>query len=200
VNKTRHALYLVALLALGGTTSADEAAATIIPPSYRTLPADCSSATVPPKPLELSIAGAAAAAKSIELEHEKGSMTENGDAYERYNLFIDSGGYSARLKLYISFYPHRGQNLEGAAFRLPDTDGRGNFALSYFDFEDTSAKLDFSSTDLKNPPTMRLEFGRRQGNSISGTLFVCAPKGQTDSGQTIGNDSYAIGTFLAKIR
>ena len=48
---------------------------------------------------------------------------------------------------------------------------------------------------------MRLEFGKRQGNTISGTIYLCVAKGQTSMFEKTPTkeDSYAVGTFQARV-
>lgn len=66
-------------------------------------------------------------------------------------------------------------------------------------FKNRPAQTDLSHVSFIG--SLRLEFGQRQGNSISGKIYLCVAKGQTTMFDKTPSkeDSFAIGTFQARI-
>ena len=66
-------------------------------------------------------------------------------------------------------------------------------------FKNRPAKAD--SNHVGHLASLRLEFGQRKGDTISGNIYLCVAKGQTtmfDKTPT-KEESYAAGTFQARI-
>ena len=172
------------------------------------LPADCSKAAAPKQPLEVSVLGAKFTPKSIRLR--RGNDIKSGDeAFDGYRLTISSDvdDFSPPLETDIAVIVKKGQGIDGKVFRklaVKDTDKQ---PLA------TSGLPEVQGWGMKNRPTgasfshveylasMRLEFGKREGNTISGTIYLCVAKGQTSMFEKTPTkeDSYAVGTFQARI-
>ena len=176
------------------------------------LPADCSKAAAPKQPLEVSVLGAKFTPKSVRL-HRGNDITQgegkSAEAFDGYRLTISSDvdDFSPPLETTISVIVKKGQSLDGKVFR--------KLAVKDIDKQPlaTSGLPEVQGWGMKNRPTgasfshveylasMRLEFGKREGNTISGTIYLCVAKGQTSLFEKTPTkeDSYAVGTFQARV-
>ena len=172
------------------------------------LPADCSKAAAPKQPLEVSVLGAKFTPKSVRL-HRGNDITQGSEAFDGYRLTISSDvdDFSPPLETTISVLVKKGQSLDGKVFR--------KLAIKEIGKQPMAAEglPEVQGWSMKNRPTgasfshveylasMRLEFGKREGNTISGTIYLCIPKGQTSIFEKTPakEDSYAVGTFQASI-
>ena len=176
------------------------------------LPADCSKAAAPKQPLEVSVLGGKFTPKSVRL-HRGNDITQgegkSAEAFDGYRLTISSDvdDFSPPLETSISVLVKKGQSLDGKVFRklaikeigkqplagegLPEVQGWG--------MKNRPANASFSS--VENLGSLRLEFGKREGNTISGTVYLCVAKGQTSMFEKTPTkeDSYAVGTFQARV-
>jgi len=172
------------------------------------LPADCSKAAAPKQPLEASVLGTKFTPKSVKLGRGN-DITSGSEAFDGYRLTISSDvdDFSPPLETTISVIVKKGQSLDGKVFR--------KLAVKDIDKQPlaTSGLPEVQGWGMKNRPTgasfshveylasMRLEFGKRQGNTISGTIYLCVAKGQTSMFEKTPTkeDSYAVGTFQARV-
>lgn len=185
------------------------ALATLLPVSAfaQGLPADCSGATVPAKPLEVSIAGARFAPKSVKLVAAGGVKIDN-DQFDTYRLSLrNEDDLFAPQEAEVTVLLRKGQRVDGKTFRkLPtkSTDKQPGPTSGLPEVQGWSMKNKTAKTDLTSVSyigSLRLEFGQRQGNSISGKIYLCVAKGQTTMFDKTPSkdDSSAIGTFQATI-
>ena len=176
------------------------------------LPADCSKAAAPKQPLEVSVLGTKFTPKSVRLRpgnditSGEGKDAEQFDGY-RVTISNEESDFSPPLEAGISVIVKKGQSLEGKVFRKLAVKEIGKQPLA------TQGLPEVQGWSMKNRPTgasfshveylasMRLEFGKREGNTISGTIYLCIPKGQTSMFEKTPTkeDSYAVGTFKAAI-
>jgi hypothetical protein len=170
--------------------------AAMVAPRHQSLPADCSNATVPDEPAQVSINGVAFA-PSVAIEGAEGPSL-NGVEYDEYDLHFIAPGSELRW-ISLTVYPLKGQSLEGIVLRLPDE--RGDFSKPVILFEDQAADIEFGAAEMPSPASMQIRFGKWRGKTISGSIYLCGPKGAvTEKSQKIVHDSYAIGNFEAKMK
>lgn len=174
----------------------------------QTLPADCSKATVPAKPVEISILGTKFTPKSVKLR-DAGGMTYGDDSFDSYYLtFRNDDDIFAPLEAEFAVIVRKGQRLDGKVFRkLPtkDTDKQPSPTSGLPEVQGWSVKNRDAKTDqshVSSIASLRIEFGQRQGDKIPGKVYLCVPKGQTTMFDKTPSpaDSYAIGTFQATIQ
>jgi len=175
--------------------------------SAQALPADCSAATVPARSVELSIGGVKFAPKSIKLV-AAGGMSLGEDKFDTYRLtFRNADDLFAPLEASVTVLVRAGQRIDGKVFRkLPVKETgkqpapvQGIPEVQGWSMKNRDAKADFSHVSYL--ASLRLEFGQRQGNAITGKIHLCVPKGQTTMFDKTPSkeDSYAAGTFQATI-
>ena len=185
------------------------ALATLLPVSVfaQALPADCSGATVPAKPLEVSIVGAKFAPKSVKLV-SAGGMKIGDEQFDTYRLSLrNEDDLFAPQEADVTVLLRKGQRVDGKTFRkLPtkNTDKQPGPTSGLPEVQGWSMKNKTANADLSHVTyigSLRLEFGQRQGNSISGKIYLCVAKGQTTMFDKTPSkdDSSAIGTFQATI-
>jgi len=173
------------------------------------LPADCSKATVPAQPLEISILGTKFAPRSIKLR-SAGAMTSGDDQFDTYHLtFRNDDDIFAPLEAEVAVIVRKGQSLDGKVFRKlpvketskqPSPSATGGLPeVQGWSVKNRDAKTDQSHVTYI--ASLRLEFGKRQGDSIGGKIYLCVPKGQTTIFDKTPSpaESSAVGTFTAKI-
>jgi hypothetical protein len=171
------------------------------------LPADCSSAKPPAKPVEVSILGTAYAPKSVKLV-KAGTMKSGDVVIDTYRLTLRSeDSISAPLGMDVTVAVPKGQSLDGKVFRrVPSKEISKQPAVSEglpevqgWSYEDRKAGK--RGSHVKYVASLRLEFGKAQGKTLPGTLYLCVPKGQKSSFDKTPTtaDSYAIGTFSATL-
>ena len=171
------------------------------------LPADCSTAAAPKQALEVSVGGAKFAPKAVKLRFD--GLRKIGDnEFDSYRLALRSeDDMSPPMESEVVVVVRKGQSVDGKRFRmLPFKENSKQPALvegmpevQGWTFKDRPGKGNFNHAE--HIGSMRLEFGKRQGDTIAGTIYLCVPKGQT----TIFNktptkeESYAVGAFQARI-
>ena len=172
------------------------------------LPGDCSKATVPAQPLEISILGTKFAPKSVKLRFA-GAMTSGDDQYDAYHLtFRNDDDIFAPLEAEVAVIVRKGQSVDGKTFRKlpvkesskqPSPNPGGQPEVQGWSVKNRDAKTDQSHVTYI--ASLRLEFGKRQGDSIGGKIYLCVPKGQTTIFDKTPSpaESSAVGTFTAKI-
>jgi hypothetical protein len=172
------------------------------------LPADCSKAAAPKQPVEVSVLGARFTPKAVRLRLA-GGMKSGDEQFDTYSLTFSSeeNDFSPPLVADLAVLVKKGQRVDGKVYRklaVKDTDKQ---PLA------TEGVPEVQGWSMKNRPTgasfshveylasMRLEFGKREGNTISGTIYLCVPKGQTSMFEKTPTkeDSYAVGTFQARV-
>jgi hypothetical protein len=173
----------------------------------QTLPADCSVAAAPKQALQVSVGGAKFTPKAVKLRGE-GLRKYGDDEFDSYRLSLRSeDDISPPMESEVVVIVRKGQSLEGKVFRrLPVKGAREQPApvqglpeVQGWSFKDRPGKGNFNH--VEHVASMRLEFGKRKGDAIEGSIYLCVPKGQT----TIFNktptkeDSFAVGTFQARI-
>jgi hypothetical protein len=171
------------------------------------LPADCSAAAVPAQPVAVSIGGNKFTPKVVKLR-DAGGMTYGDDAFDTYRLsFRSEDDFSPPLEAEVTVLFRKGQRIDGKVFRkLPvkDTNKQpspvnGLPEVQGWSLKDRPARNDLSHVSYIG--SLRLEFGQRKGNTISGKIYLCVAKGQTTMFDKTPSkeDSSAIGTFQATI-
>ena len=171
------------------------------------LPADCSKATVPAQPVEISILGTKFAPKSIKLR-SAGGMKTGDDEFDTYHLtFRNEDDIFAPLEAEVAILVRKGQSLDGKVFRkLPvkETSKQPSPTSGVPEVQGWSVKNRGAKTDQSHVTyiaSLRLELGKRQGDTIGGKIYLCVPKGQTTLFDKTPSpaESSAVGTFTAKI-
>lgn len=173
----------------------------------QTMPADCSAAAVPAQPVSVSIAGAAFAPKSIKLR-KGGGITSGSDQFDGYTLSLRSeDDLSPPLEAEVKVILRKGQPIDGKVFRRLATKEsdkqpsamRGLPEVQAWSFRNRPAGVSVSFVEYVG--SVRLEFGRRQGKTIGGKIYLCVPPGQTSIfNKTPTKESYlAVGIFQARI-
>lgn len=171
------------------------------------LPADCSKAPAPKQPLEISAGGTKFTPKSVKLTRA-GDMKSGDEEFEMFRVTFDSEqAFNPPLEAGVTVLVRKGQALEGKVFRnLPVKDASrqpapspGTPEVQGWSFKNRPAEFD--SNHALHVGSLRLEFGKRQGDTIPGNITLCVPKGQkTMFDKTPSKeDSYAIGTFQARV-
>jgi len=183
-------------------------AATPIAGIGQQLPADCSKAAAPKQPLEVSVLGVKFTPKSVKLRRGN-DITSGDESFDGYRLTISSevDDFSPPLEADIAVLTKKGQLADGKTYRklavkeigkqpkvtdgLPEVQG--------WSMKNRPGKISFSHVEYL--ASMRLEFGKREGNVIAGTIYLCVAKGQTSMFERTPTkeDSYAVGTFRAQI-
>ncbi len=171
------------------------------------LPPDCSVAGAPKQPLEVSVGGAKFTPKVAKLRAD-GARKYGDDEFDSYRLALRSEDeLSPPMESEVVVIVRKGQAVDGKVFRklptkeiakqpspvpgLPEVQG--------WSFKNRPARGDFNH--VEHIGSLRLEFGKRQGNTINGNIYLCVAKGQTTifSKTPTKEDSYAVGTFQALI-
>ena len=176
------------------------------------LPADCSKAAAPKQPLEVSVIGVKFTPKSVRLRRGNDVTLGEGksaEAFDGYRLTISSDvdDHSPPLETDIEVVTKKGQRVDGRVYRqlaVKDNDKQpkatqGLPEVQGWGMKNRPANVSFSHVEYL--ASMRLEFGKREGNTISGTIYLCVPKGQKSVFEKSPKkeDSYAVGTFKATI-
>jgi hypothetical protein len=176
-------------------------------PSAAGLPADCSNAKPPAKPVEVSILGTTYAPKSVKLV--KAGTIKSGDVViDTYRLTLRSeDSIMAPLGMDVTVAVPKGKALDGKVFRrVPSNEiskqpavSEGMPEVQGWSYEDRKAGV--RGSHVKYVASLRLEFGKAQGKTLPGTLYLCVPKGQKSSFDKTPTtaDSYAIGRFSATL-
>jgi len=172
------------------------------------LPADCSKAAAPKQPLEVSVLGTKFTPKSVKLR--RGNDIKSGDeAFDGYRLAIssDTDDFSPPLEADIAVLTRKGQLVDGKSYRklaVKDIDKQpkasdGLPEVQGWSMKNRPGKVSFSHVEYL--ASMRLEFGKREGNTIPGAIYLCVAKGQTSMFERTPTteDSYVVGTFRALI-
>ena len=172
------------------------------------LPADCSKAAAPKQPLNLSVLGTKFTPKSVRLRSGN-DITQESGAFDGYRVSIsnEESDFSPPLEVSVSVIVKKGQSLDGKVFRklaVKDVDKQPLASQGLPEVQGWSMKnrpTGASFSHVEYLASMRLEFGKREGNTISGTIYLCIPKGQTSIFEKTPakEDSYAVGTFQASI-
>jgi hypothetical protein len=176
--------------------------------SAQQLPADCSKAAAPKQPLEVSVFGAKFTPKSVKLR--PGNDIKSGDAeFDGYRLTISSDvdDFSPPQEATVSVLVKKGQRVDGKTFRklaVKEIDKQPKASEGLPEVQGWGMKVrhtGVSTSHAEYLASMRLEFGKREGKTISGTIYLCVPKGQTSMFEKTPTkeDSYAVGTFQAQI-
>jgi hypothetical protein len=192
-------LRLVAIAAL--------AAALPCPALAQALPADCSAAAVPAQPVALSIGGVKFTPKSVKLS-QAGGMSLGDGKFDTYRLTLRSeDDLFAPLEASVTVLVRAGARVDGKVFRkLPtkETAKQPSPVSGLPEVQGWSLKSREPRSDLSHVSyvgSLRLEFGKRQGDSIGGKIYLCVPKGQTTMFDKTPSkeDSFAAGSFQARI-
>ncbi len=188
----------LAFLTLLGPTNTGQA---------ETLPADCSKAAIPSTPVKAAIAGKSFEPKSIKLRRS-GGMTSGDAQYDSYELsFRSADDIFAPLEASITVIVRKGQAIDGRVFRrLPtkETGTQPTAAPGLPENQGWSVKQREPAVGVSHVThvgSLRLEFGKRQGKTIAGKVYLCVPAGQTtlfDKTPT-ASPSYAVGAFTAQL-
>ena len=171
------------------------------------LPADCSAAAVPAKPLAISIGGTQFEPKSVRLV-SAGGISTGDEKFDTYRLtFRNEDDLFAPLEADVTVLVRKGQRVDGKVFRkLPTKETSkqpsptsGLPEVQGWSMKNREGKADFSHVSYV--ASLRLEFGQRKGNEIGGKIYLCVPKGQKSmfDKNPSKDDSSAVGTFQAKI-
>jgi hypothetical protein len=171
------------------------------------LPADCSSAKVPANPVAVSIAGTKFTPKVVKLR-DAGGMTYGDEAFDTYRLALRSEDeLSPPLEAEFVVLVKKGQAIDGRTFRklaVKDTDKqpaptKGLPEVQGWSLKNRPGRTDFSHVSYL--ASLRIEFDKRQGNTIGGKIYLCVPKGQKTifDDKPSAEDSSAIGSFQATI-
>jgi len=194
---------LKSLLVLVGALSVSAAALA------QKLPDDCSSAAAPKQPLEVSVLGTKFTPKAVKLR-SAGYVKTGGEEFDSYQISLRSeDDLMAPLEADVTVIVPKGAKIEGRVFRRLATKDRSlqpsasktqsELEVQGWGFKNRPAKTD--SSHAVHLASLRLEFGQRKGDTISGSIMLCVAKGQTTIFDRTPSkeDSYAIGTFQARL-
>lgn len=172
---------------------------------------DCSTKPGPDKPVSLSIDGNAQPLPVAEFALQQG-MSVNEEEFEVFRVNLrDVEGLFSPVEVEFSVLVPKGQTVDGKTFRLlPVKDmekqptpvkGEGAWLPEVQSIEVRSdpAGIDYEHGVLAS---MRLEFGKREGEKMPGRVNLCIAAGQTDE-VFLPQPTQAIvveGTFAAKIQ
>jgi hypothetical protein len=172
----------------------------------QTIPADCSAATIPSTAAKGSIAGADFVPQSVELQ-QTGEIRMKG-AYDQYRLaFQGIDKPFPPLEASVTVAVPRGQRPDGRVYRmLPTEEGQkqpsvepGLPEVQGWVISRREPKHRYSHVDYVG--SLRLEYGQRKGNLITGKMYLCVHRGQTSPlGTPTVIPSYVAGSFTASIK
>jgi len=171
------------------------------------LPADCSVAAAPKQALQVSVGGAKFTPKVVKLRGE-GLRKYGDDEFDSYRLALRSeDDISPPMESEVVVIVRKGQGIDGRTFRrLPVKETRKQPApveglpeVQGWSFKDRPGGGNFNH--VEHVASMRLAFGKRKGDTIEGSIYLCVPKGQTTmfNKTPTKEDSFAIGAFQARI-
>lgn len=173
------------------------------------LPEDCSSAAAPKGLLEVSVLGTKFSPKSVTLR-SAGYVKTGGEEFDSYQISLRSeDDLMATLEADVTVIVPKGVRIDGRVFRRLATKDRSlqpsasktqsELEVQGWGFKNRAAKTDSNHTG--HLASLRLEFGQRKGDTISGNIYLCVAKGQTtmfDRTPT-KEESYAVGAFQARL-
>jgi hypothetical protein len=169
------------------------------------LPADCSAAPAPKQPVEASVAGAKFTPKVVRMAHYEDLVGDKIDTYKVW--FRSADNMQAPLETEVAVIVRKGQRIDGKVFRhgpmavekLP-TPINGKPEITNWAFKNRPADVSVSLVS-GYIGSLRLEFGQRKGDTITGNISLCVAKGRTTTFNSTPTkeDSYLIGTFQAQI-
>jgi hypothetical protein len=169
------------------------------------LPADCSSARPPNKAVEASILGATYAPRSVKLT-KTGTMKSGDAAFDTWRLALRSeDSIMAPLGMDVTVAVPQGAAVAGKLFRRLPTESiskqpavsDGLPEVQGWSYEDRKGGA--RGSHVKYVASLRLEFGKAEGKTLPGAIYLCVPKGQKSSFDKTPTaaDSWAVGTFAA---
>jgi len=168
-------------------------AALVFAAPARAMPADCSSAAIPATPVKGTVKGKAFVPTDIHVTFTKNGMGVNGVQFDRYALAFDAGDIFNELS--VDMLVPAGKPIDGRAYRQVPGDigtqpmaAEGTPEVQGWDlqFEAAGVNTNFGLDE----GTLRVEWGRRSGDSLPGRIHFCAP----------GVDAEIMGTFTATVR
>ncbi len=143
--------------------------------------------------------------KVVRMEHYEDIGGDQTDTYKMW--FRSTDAMLSPLEAEVAVIVRKGQRIDGKIFRQspvevskPPTPINGKPEIQNWAFKNRPADL-YQSLVSGYIGSLRLEFGQRKGNVVSGSICLCLAKGQT----TVFNstpakaDSFVIGTFQAQI-
>jgi hypothetical protein len=155
--------------------------------------ADCSNAAIAGTPVKGMVKGHAFVPTDIHVDFTKDGMEVNGSKFDRYVLALDAGDIFNEFTL--DMLVPLGKPVDGRIYRLVPGGiykqrmaAEGAPEIQGWDIEFKAADV---NTNLGlTEATLRIEWGKKTGDTIPGKLIFCAP----EIGMMIA------GTFTAKLR
>ncbi len=173
------------------------------------MPADCSTGPVPDGPATLFL-DAAKTPLPVSDVVEAGSISsgEGTPKWISYRLTLhDKADLFAPVEIDVTVLVAEGAVLDGKTFRRPPDDAGeppsvepGTPEVQGWSIEDKRGSVDLSHVLVNG--SLRLEFGKRTGDTLPGKLRLCVPGAQK---QRIGRDVVKeaveiVGTFAATVK
>jgi hypothetical protein len=156
-------------------------------------PADCSGAAIPATPVKGSVKGKAFVPTDIHVTFTKNGMGVNGKQFDRYALDLDAGDIFNELS--VDMLVPAGKPIDGRTYRQVPGDigtqpmaAEGTPEVQGWDLQYDPAGV--NTNFGLDEGTLRVEWGRRSGDSIPGKIYFCAP--------AVGAE--IMGTFTATVR
>jgi hypothetical protein len=156
-------------------------------------PADCSGAAIPATPVRGTIKGKAFVPTDVHVNFTRNGMGVNDVQFDRYALDLDAGDIFNELS--VDMLVPAGKPIDGRTYRQV----QGGISKQPMAAEGTP---EIQGWDLQYDPagvntnfglddgTLRVEWGRRSGDSIPGKIYFCVP----------GAGAEIMGTFTATVR
>ena len=145
------------------------------------MPADCSKAPVPAGPAKGEVQGTPFVPSVAELA-SVGSMTQDGVSFTTFRITIKKpeGDFEAE-KADVDFLVPKGKQPDGRSFhKVPGSISKQPMAadglpeIQGWSYRDDATHLRVSSVFV-DKDTLQLNFGKRAGGKIAGTIYLCAP-------------------------
>ena len=157
------------------------------------LPADCSQAPIPDQPLKGQIAGKDFVPTSWTMSTINHPQI-NGATYDSYDLYlstVDPSGQGGMIVKINTIVPENALPDGQTFILLPTTDaskqptvGPGAAGIQGWSIQDDADNV--SADDSTQTASLRLQYGMRANNTLTGKIYFCAPG---------VNGSYAAGNF-----
>lgn len=173
------------------------------------MPADCSTGAIPNTPAALFLDAAKTPLPVTDVV-EAGSISsgEGTPKWISYRLTLhDTDDIFAPVEIDVTVLVAEGATLDGKTFRMPPNGAGeppsvepGTPEVQGWSVEDKKRSVDLNHVQVD--ASLRLEFGKRTGDTLPGTLRLCVPGAQK---QRVGKDVVkeaveVVGSFAATVK
>ena len=169
-------------------------------------PADCSTAPIPDRPLEITIGSEKLPTPPRVRMRQISTITSGDQAYDQFDVTVADKDIFANTQLSFSVIVPKSQQPDGRTFRkLPTRESskqpgpQGMPEVQSWSVKDQARKLDASHVAFT--ATLRVEFGKRSGGVLPGRVYLCAPGGQKSRlfGDVLADPITMVGRFEAQL-